>query len=53
MEVIFERVARLDVGKTSVTVCVRTPPPEGGDRGRTRRRGSETRTFRPMRRRCG
>jgi transposase len=38
MEVMFERVAGLDVGKASVTVCVRTP----GSRGRRR---SETRTF--------
>ena len=37
MEVLFERVAGLDVGKASVTVCVRMP----GLRGR---RG-ETRTF--------
>lgn len=45
MEVMFERVAGLDVGKASVTVCLRTPPPEGGDRRRTPRRSSETRTF--------
>ena len=25
MEVLYERVAGLDVGKASVTVCVRTP----------------------------
>jgi transposase len=37
MEVIFDRVAGLDVGKDSVTVCLRTP----GSRGRR----SETRTF--------
>jgi transposase len=37
MEVMFDRVAGLDVGKGSVTVCVRTP----GSRGRR----SETRTF--------
>jgi len=41
MEVVFERVAGLDVGKTSVTVCVRTPT------GKGRRRG-ETRTFKTM-----
>jgi transposase len=41
MEVMFDRVAGLDVGKDSVTVCVRTP----GARGR--RRG-ETRTFKAM-----
>jgi len=41
MEVMYERVAGLDVGKDSVTVCVRTP----GQRGRRR---SETRTFKTM-----
>lgn len=38
MEVMFERVAGLDVGKASVVVCVRTPGPRRG-------RSSETRTF--------
>ena len=42
MEVLFERVAGLDVGKASVTVCVRTPGAAavGGAarRGRSRRR---------------
>jgi transposase len=38
VEVMFDRVAGLDVGKESVTVCVRTPGPRGGRR-------SETRTF--------
>jgi transposase len=38
MEVLFDRVAGLDVGKASVSVCVRTP---GARRGRY----SETRTF--------
>ncbi len=42
MEVMFERVAGLDVGKASVTVCVRTPGAQG------RRRHSETRTFKTM-----
>jgi len=37
MEIMYDRVAGLDVGKASVTVCVRTP----GRRGRH----SETRTF--------
>jgi transposase len=41
VDVLFERVAGLDVGKASVTVCVRTP----GERGKRR---SETRTFRTM-----
>lgn len=38
MEVLYERVAGLDVGKASVSVCVRTP-------GQRRGRHSETRTF--------
>jgi transposase len=38
MEVLYERVAGLDVGKASVTVCVRTP-------GLRRGRHQETRTF--------
>ncbi len=38
MEVLFERVAGLDIGKASLTVCVRTPGPSG-------RRSSQTRTF--------
>ena len=46
MEVVFDRVAGLDVGKESVTVCVRTP----GTRGR---RHSETRTFKTMTRSLG
>src|SRR5687768_1958994 len=37
MEVLFERVAGLDIGKASLTVCVRTPGPGG--------RRSETRTY--------
>ncbi|WP_137123586.1 IS110 family transposase [Segeticoccus rhizosphaerae] len=41
MDVMFERVAGLDIGKKSVTVCVRTP-------GAGRRRRQETRTFRTM-----
>lgn len=38
MEVVFDRVAGLDIGKASLTVCVRTP-------GKTRGRHAETRTF--------
>jgi transposase len=41
MDVLFDRVAGLDVGKTSVTVCVRTPGPDG-------RRSAETRTVSTM-----
>jgi transposase len=37
MEVMHERVAGLDIGKATLTVCVRTPGPRG--------RRSETRTF--------
>ena len=36
MEVMFDRVAGLDVGKDSLTVCVRTPGPRGGRRSVTR-----------------
>jgi transposase len=38
MEVLYERVAGLDIGKASLTVCVRTP-------GARRGRHSATRTF--------
>ena len=38
MEAMFERVAGIDIGKATLTVCVRTP----GEKGRRR---SETRTF--------
>ena len=38
MEVMFDRVAGLDVGKETVAVCLRTPGPKG-------RRRAETRTF--------
>jgi hypothetical protein len=41
MEVMFDRVAGRDVGKDSVTVCVRTPGPRGGRR-------SEMRTFKTV-----
>ena len=37
MEVLFERVAGLDIGKASLTVCVRTPGP--------RDRRSQKRTY--------
>src|SRR5215218_8405690 len=36
MEVMFDRVAGLDVGKDSATVCVRVPGPRGGRRSQTR-----------------
>jgi transposase len=41
MEVLYERVAGLDIGKASVTVCVRTP----GTGRASRSRVSVTRTF--------
>jgi hypothetical protein len=41
MEVMFDRVAGLDVGKDSVTVCIRTLDPRGCRR-------SETRTFKTV-----
>jgi len=41
VEVLFDRVAGIDVGKATATVCVRTP-------GTGRKRNSETRTFRTM-----
>jgi transposase len=41
MDVLFERVAGLDIGKAIVVVCVRTPGPGGA-------RVSEVRTFRTM-----
>jgi transposase len=41
MDVLFDHVAGLDIGKKSVTVCVRGPGPGG-------RRVGQTRTFRTM-----
>ena len=41
MEVLFDRVAGLDIGKATLTVCVRTPGPGG-------RRVSEVRTYSTM-----
>ena len=46
MEVLFERVAGLDIGKESLTVCVRTPGSGG-------RRVSETRTVKTTTRALG
>ena len=46
MEVLFERVAGLDVGKESLTVCVRTP-------GAGNRRVSQTRTVKTTTRALG
>ena len=41
MDTIIERCAGLDIGKKSLTACVRTPDGKGGRR-------SQTRTFRTM-----
>ena len=46
MDVLFDRVAGLDVGKKIVVVCVRTPGPGG-------KRVSQIRTFRTMTRSLG
>ena len=46
MDVLYERVAGLEIGKVSVTVCVRTPDPKG-------RRIGDTRTFPTMTRSLG
>src|ERR687889_444687 len=40
VEVLHERVAGLDIGKATLTVCVRTPGPRG--------RRAQTRTVSPM-----
>ncbi len=42
MEVIYDRIAGLDIGKASVTVCVRTPSRKRGSRH------TEVRTFPTM-----
>src|SRR5215203_5454829 len=49
MEVMFDRVAGLDVGKDSVTVCVRTPGPRGGRRSVTRMFKTMSASLRVMR----
>ena len=49
MEVMFDRVAGLDVGKETVTVCVRTPGPRGGRRSETRTFKTTTGSLRVMR----
>jgi len=48
VEVLFERVAGLDIGKASLTVCLRTPAGPGGGR-----RVSQTRTFKTTTRALG
>src|SRR5829696_8730247 len=49
VEVMFDRVAGLDVGKESVTVCVRTPGLRGGRRSETRTFKTTTGSLRVMR----
>jgi transposase len=49
MEVMFDRVAGLDVGKDSVTVCVRTPGVRRGRRAETRTFKTTTGSLRVMR----
>ena len=49
MDVMFERVAGMDVGKASVVVCVRTPGPRGGRRAETRTLKTTTGSLRVMR----
>jgi transposase len=49
MEVLYERVAGLDIGKATLTVCVRTPGPRGGRRAETRTYSTMTRSLQVMR----
>jgi transposase len=49
MEVMFDRVAGLDVGKDSVTVCVRVPGPRRGRRSQTRTFKTTTGSLQVMR----
>src|SRR5512132_2636280 len=49
MEVMFDRVAGLDVGKETLTVCVRTPSSRGGRRSQTRTFKTTTGSLRVMR----
>jgi transposase len=49
MEVMFDRVAGLDVGKDSVTVCVRVPGVRRGRRAETRTFKTTTGSLREMR----
>jgi hypothetical protein len=53
MEVMFERVAGLDVGKVSVTVCVRTHRRKEGTGAELRGAGTRREPSRPPHRRCG
>jgi transposase len=49
VEVLFERVAGLDIGKKTLTVSVRTPGPRGGRRAETRTFSTMTRSLQVMR----
>ena len=49
MEVLYERVAGLDIGKAVLVACVRTPGPGGGRRSQTRTFPTTTRALQVMR----
>ena len=49
MEVQYERVAGLDIGKKTLTACVRTPGPRGSRRAETRTFPTMTRSLHVMR----
>src|SRR3954454_20368058 len=49
VDVLFERVAGLDIGKATLTVCVPTPGPRGGRQAETRTFSTMTRSLQVMR----
>src|SRR4051794_33915965 len=49
IQVLYERVAGLDIGTATLTVCVRTPGPRGGRRAETRTFSTMTRSLQVMR----
>ena len=49
VEVLFERVAGLDIGTATLTACVRTLRPRGGRRAQTRTFSTMTRSLEVMR----
>jgi transposase len=49
VDVLFERVAGIDIGKASLTVCVRTPAAAGGRKAETRTFSTMTRSLLVMR----
>lgn len=48
MDVVVERVAGLDIGKSSMTVCVRTPGPGGSRTNEVRTYSTMTRQIQAM-----